>query len=249
MRWKFATTSWTQILAAREGTSSESRRALESLCRAYWYPVYAFVRLQGHDAEESRDLTQTYFARLLEKGYIEDYDPSRGRFRVFLKTSVKNFPSKEGGRTRAQKRGGRLEFVSMDHTIEDRYRHEPVDRLTPEQVYERRWALTILERMMALLRREFSEAGRHAEFESLKGFLTGEEPRVPYADVAAALKISGGTVKVSVHRLRRRFGNLLSLARRPGKHGFSLGISTLRAGSRSMNRRVPQLATYRCASK
>lgn len=209
MQWRFVTTSWNQILAARTGSSSESRRALESLCRAYWYPVYAFVRHQGHDAEASRDLTQAYFARLVEKGYLEDFDPSLGRFRVFLKTSIKNFLSKEGEKTRAQKRGGGFEFISLDHAMEDRYRHEPVDRLTPEQVYERRWALTILERVLTKVRQEFSEAGREAEFEQLKGFLTGEEPRLPYGQVATALKVSEGAVKISVHRLRQRFGNLL----------------------------------------
>ena len=116
MRW--ATTSWTQVLAARDAPSSESRQALEALCKAYWYPLYAFIRHQGYDAEESRDLTQAYFAALLEKGYLEDFDPSLGRFRVFLKASVKNFLSKEREKAHAWKRGGRAEVVSVGPVIE-----------------------------------------------------------------------------------------------------------------------------------
>jgi RNA polymerase sigma-70 factor (ECF subfamily) len=113
MSFRFATTSWTQVLAAREAPSSESRQALEGLCKAYWYPLYAFVRRQGHDPEESRDLTQGYFALLLEKGYLEDFDPSLGRFRVFLKASVKNFLSKERDKAHARKRGGHTQIVSL----------------------------------------------------------------------------------------------------------------------------------------
>ena len=208
MRW--ATTSWTQVLAARDAPSSESRQALEALCQAYWYPLYAFVRRQGFDPEESRDLTQAYFAQLIEKGYLEDFDPSLGRFRVFLRASVKNFVSKEREKARAWKRGGRSQVVSLDaEEVEGRYRLEPVDRLTPEEIYERRWALTILERVLGTLRREFETEGREHEFEQLKGFLTGEEPRLPYREVAAALSTTETAVKTSVHRLRQRFGHLL----------------------------------------
>src|SRR5512144_45538 len=121
MRW--ATTSWTQVLAARDAPSSESRQALGTLCRAYWYPIYVFVRGQGFDPEAARDLTQAYFALLIEKGYLEDFDPSLGRFRVFLKASVKNFLSKEREKARAWKRGGRSQVVSLDaEEVEGRYR-------------------------------------------------------------------------------------------------------------------------------
>ena len=208
MRW--ATTSWTQVLAARDAPSSESRQALEALCQAYWYPLYVLVRRQGFDPEESRDLTQAYFAQLIEKGYLEDFDPSLGRFRVFLKSSVKNFVSKEREKARAWKRGGRSQVVSLDaEDVEGRYRLEPVDRLTPEEIYERRWALTILERVLGKLREEFEGDGRGPEFERLRGFLTGEEPRLPYREVAAALSTSETAVKTAVHRLRQRFGHLL----------------------------------------
>jgi RNA polymerase sigma-70 factor (ECF subfamily) len=211
MRERFATTSWSHILAAR-GTSSspEARQALEALCQAYWYPLYAFVRRQGFAAEESRDLTQAYFAALLEKGYLDDFDPARGRFRVFLRASVKHFLSKEREKAQAWKRGGRTDVVSLDaQDAEGRYRHEIADRLDPEQVYERRWALTLLERALSKLRKEFGAGGRDREFERLKGFLTGDAPKVPYREVAADLQVSEGAVKTSVHRLRQRFGALL----------------------------------------
>lgn len=210
MQWKFATTSWTQVLAAREAPSSESRQALEALCKSYWYPLYAFIRRQGVDAEESRDLTQAYFAQLIEKGYLDDFDPSLGRFRVFLKASVKHFLSKEREKARTWKRGGQSVIVSLDaEDIEGRYRMEPVDRLTPEEIDERRWALTILEHVLEKLREDFKGESREQEFERLKTFLTGEEPKLPYREVAAELATSEAAVKTSVHRLRKRFGDLL----------------------------------------
>jgi RNA polymerase sigma-70 factor (ECF subfamily) len=210
MSFRFATTSWTQVLAAREAPSSESRQALEGLCKAYWYPLYAFVRRQGHGPEESRDLTQAYFAQLLEKGYLEDYDPSLGRFRVFLKASVKNFLSKERDKAHALKRGGCSQFVSLNaDEVEGRYRYEPVDRLTPEEIFERRWALTLLEHVLGRLRKEFEDEGRSEEFDKLKGYLTGEEIKVPYREVAAALGSTETAVRTSVHRLRQRFGKVL----------------------------------------
>jgi RNA polymerase sigma-70 factor (ECF subfamily) len=208
MRW--ATTSWTQILAARDAPSGEARAALDSLCQAYWYPVYAFVRRQGESPEDARDLTQAYFAQLIEKGYLQDYDPARGRFRVFLMASIRNFLSKERERVRAWKRGGRAEIVSLDETdVEGRYRHEPAADLTPEQIFERRWALTLLERVIERLRMELAGAGREREFDRLKAFLTGGEPQAPYREVAAELGISEGAVKTSVRRLRQRYGALL----------------------------------------
>jgi RNA polymerase sigma factor (sigma-70 family) len=209
MRWRFVTTSWSKIQAAREAPSGESRQALEDLCRAYWYPLYAFVRRQGHDAEDARDLTQAYFAALLEKGYLEDFDPWRGRFRVFLKASVKHFLSKERNKAQAQKRGGHAQVLSIDQDLEGRYLLEPPDPVTPEQIYERRFALTLLERVLGKLRLEFAEGRREKEFERLKAFLTGEEPKAPYREIAAALQVSEGAVRTSVHRLRQRFGALL----------------------------------------
>jgi RNA polymerase sigma-70 factor (ECF subfamily) len=210
MTYRFATTSWTQVLAARDAPSSESRQALEGLCKAYWYPLYAFVRRQGHGPEESRDLTQGYFTQLLEKGYLEDFDPSLGRFRVFLKASVKNFLSKERDKAHTLKRGGQARIVSLDaDDVEGRYRYEPVDRLTPEEIFERRWALTLLERALEKLRLEFVESGKIDEFEKLKGCLTGDDVKVPYREVADSLGTTEAALRTSVHRLRQRFGKLL----------------------------------------
>jgi RNA polymerase sigma factor (sigma-70 family) len=207
---RFATTSWSRILAARDGSSSEARDALEGLCRTYWYPLYAFVRRQGHDADQARDLTQAYFAELLHKGYLDDYEPSRGRFRVFLKVSVKHFLSKERDKAQAWKRGGRTKVLSLDvRETEDRYRYEPVDRLTPEEIFERRWALTILERALGRLRAEQAEAGRAPEFGRLEGFLSGQKEVASYREVATELSTSEGAIKTTVHRLRQRFGQLL----------------------------------------
>jgi len=207
---RFVTTSWSTVLAAREASTVASREALEILCRTYWYPVYAFVRRQGVDPEDARDLTQAYFAQLLEKGYLEDYDPERGRFRVFLRTSVRNFLSKERDRERSWKRGGRTGIVSLDDDqIEGRYRFEPADRLTPEQLYERRWALTVLEQARSRLRQERIEAGRELEFSKLEGFLTGQGGQARYKDIAAELGTTEDAVKTALHRLRRQFGEVL----------------------------------------
>jgi RNA polymerase sigma-70 factor (ECF subfamily) len=207
MRW--ATTSWTQVLAAREAPTSEARQALEDLCQTYWYPLYAFVRHQSHDAEEARDLTQAYFAELLEKDYLADFDPELGRFRVFLKTSIRHFISKEREKARAWKRGGRAGVVSFDADPESRYQLEPVDRLDPETLYERRWALTLVQRVLGRIREESRKSGREKEFDRLKDFLTGQQPREPYSKVAAELGITEDAVKASVHRLRQRFGRML----------------------------------------
>jgi RNA polymerase sigma-70 factor (ECF subfamily) len=207
MRW--ATTSWTQVLAARDAPSGEARQALEDLCQAYWYPLYAFVRHQGYDPDEARDLTQAYFAELLEKDYLADFDPDRGRFRVFLRTSMKHFLSKEREKAGAWKRGGRTNTVSLDADVETRYQLEPVDRLTPETLYERRWALTLVERVLAKIREESREAGREKEFDRLKGLLTGQQPRAPYRELAAELDTTEDAVKAAIHRLRQRFGQRL----------------------------------------
>lgn len=210
MKWDFATTSWSQVLAARDGATTASREALEGLCQAYWYPLYAFVRLLGHDPEASLDLTQAYFTELLEKHYIRDVDPVRGRFRAFLIASMKHFLSKERAKTRTAKRGGSVQLVYLDAVAaEERYRFEPANRITPEDVFERRWALTVLERALGELGKELSEAGKAEEFHVLRKFLTGEEPKTPYRRVAEQLGVSEGAVKVSVHRMRRRFGEVL----------------------------------------
>jgi DNA-directed RNA polymerase specialized sigma24 family protein len=157
---RFATTQWSQILAARDATSTESRRALAALCQAYWYPLYAFVRSKGHDVDESRDLTQSYFAYLLEKNILKDVDPEAGRFRSFLLASLTHYVSTERRKQNRLKRGGGTQTISLDtEDAENRFGLEPVERLTPDQVFERRWALTVLERALQHLETRRPVAG------------------------------------------------------------------------------------------
>jgi RNA polymerase sigma-70 factor (ECF subfamily) len=206
----FPTTAWSVVSKARLGLSAESRSALAELCEAYWQPLYVYARRRGQGADEARDLTQGYFAVLLEKDYLGDVRPREGRFRAFLLASFRNFLSKERDRSRALKRGGGAVPLSIDAArAEAWHAAEPVESRTPEAVFERRWALTVLERALDRLRREAADARRGEEFERLHGYLTGREPRTPYREVAAELGMSEGAVKVAVHRLRQRFGRLL----------------------------------------
>jgi len=207
----FATTSWSVVLTAGERDSSRARQALAALCEAYWFPVYAFIRSRGPLADEARDLTQGYFLQLLDKGFLEGLRPEAGRFRAFLLVSVRHFLSNERDRDRALKRGGGHTPISLDaEAAERRFRLDPPDRSpTPERLFERRWALTVLENAMAQLREESLGSDEGRRFDRLKGYLTDDGPASPYADVAAELGISEAAVKVAVHRLRQRFGQAL----------------------------------------
>lgn len=206
----FSTTKWSMILAARDGSPSESEQALSALCEAYWYPLYAFVRLQGYKPDQAQDLTQAYFVRLLEKNYLQEVEPSAGRFRSFLMVTMKHFLSNERQREQALKRGGGVVKISLDaEDAEQRFRSEPADRLTPEEVFDRRWALTVLGRVLEGLRQEYVDAGKGDRFDLLKGYLTGEEPRVRYREVAAELEMNEPAVRTAVRRMRQRFGKLL----------------------------------------
>jgi RNA polymerase sigma-70 factor (ECF subfamily) len=203
----FCTTHWSLVLAAR-GDTARAQPALAALCHAYWYPLYAFVRRQGVAPHDAQDLTQEFFARLLEKEWLNAVARERGRFRSWLLAALKHFLANEWDKSRAQKRGGGLAFVSIDDTsAESRYVHEPADHTTAETLYDRRWALTLLDRVLARLREEFVVAGKAAHFEALKGTLTGD--RTPYAEIAATLGTSEGAVKVAVHRLRERYRDLI----------------------------------------
>jgi len=207
---RFATTRWSLVLAAGQATNVRSAEALASLCEMYWYPVYAFIRRQGCRAEDCADLTQAFFARVLEKNYFHDADPARGRFRAFLCASIRHFLSNERDRARTLKRGGTQPPISLDvETAEGTYRLEPRDDLTPEKLFDRRWALILLERVLARLRHNHVSAGKGEMFDRLKGFLTGDSTGVLYADVAKALGMTEGAVKVAVHRLRRHFRDTL----------------------------------------
>jgi RNA polymerase sigma-70 factor (ECF subfamily) len=183
---------------------------MASLCEAYWYPLYAYIRRQGNDPDSARDLTQGYFAELLAKDFLQDVDPSAGRFRSFLLTSLQHFLSHEREKAGALKRGGGTRTISLDtEAAEKRYNYEPVDKLNPETVFERSWALTVLELTLERLRREATESDNGQQFEHLKVYITGEEPRIPYREAAQELEMTEGAVKMAVHRLRQRFGRML----------------------------------------
>jgi RNA polymerase sigma factor (sigma-70 family) len=201
---QFPTTRWTLVIAAADPQRKEARAALVSLCEGYWYPLYAYLRRRGYPADQAQDLTQGFFIRVLEGRYLDRADPEKGRFRAFLITSMKFFLADEADRNRAQKRGGgtvlSLEFSSG----EDRYQREPAHDETPERIFERRWALSVLDRVMEKLRNEFVHHGRPEHFERLKVFLLGQSD-APYAALAREMNTSEGALKVAIHRLRRRY--------------------------------------------
>jgi len=200
------TTHWSVVLSARRKDSPQSAAALETLCRTYWYPLYAYVRRQGHSPPDAQDLTQEFFARLLQKDYLKAAAREKGRFRTFLIVALKRFLANEWDRLRAQKRGGGQPLLSLDTELaEQRYRVEPVESATADRIYERRWALTLLDRSMTRLREEFAAAGKTGEFARLKTCLTAERGEISYSEVAAALGMSEGAARVAVHRLRKRF--------------------------------------------
>jgi RNA polymerase sigma factor (sigma-70 family) len=207
---RFASTHWSLVAAAGRGGSPEARAALAVLCQAYWYPLYAYARRRLASADDAQDLTQEFFARLLEKDYLAAADPRRGKFRSFLLAAFKHFLAREHERAAAQKRGGGRRPLPLDFPDgERRYRHEPADPTTPETLFERRWALTLLEQVLARLRQEFTGAGKGPLFEALKGTLTGDGTAEPYARIGQDLGLSEPVVKTAVHRLRRRYQELL----------------------------------------
>jgi RNA polymerase sigma factor (sigma-70 family) len=207
---EFAATRWTLVLAAAGGRiAPRAEEAMAELCRSYWYPIYAFIRRQGHDAHEAEDLTQEFFARLLAKHFLAGVDRARGRFRTFLQMAVKRFLANEYDRSQAQKRGGGQTIVSFESLdAEARYRQEPAHTLTAERLFERQWALTLLERVLARLEVEWASSGKAALFDALKGCLAAGRTE-SYAAIATNLGITEGAVKVAAHRLRRRYRNLL----------------------------------------
>lgn len=208
---QFATTHWSIIFLAARDQDAAARDALEELCRAYWYPLYAKVRSQGHSKEDACDLVQAFFERLIENNTLNVADPTRGRFRTFLMSCLQHYLCSEWRRQHAIKRGGRTQVVSIDEVdAEQRYLNEPVDRMTPDKVYERTWALTLLNRAYETLRRQFSAAGRIELFDALWPFFTGgADQNDDYKAVAARLRMTEGAVKTNAHRLRQRFGECL----------------------------------------
>jgi len=207
---RFATTHWSVVLAAGQRDSPCSARALAALCELYWFPLYAYVRRQGYSAHEAEDLTQAFFARFLEKEYLQDVDRRRGRFRSFLLAAMKHFLANQRQRARARKRGGGRASISMDFADAERsYQLEPFAGLTAERLFQRRWALALLDQVFRRLREESIQAGKGKQFENLHEFLSGQSGKRSYRQVAERLTMTEGAVKVAVHRLRRRYRELL----------------------------------------
>ncbi|MHC4244658.1 MAG: RNA polymerase sigma factor [Planctomycetota bacterium] len=207
---RFATTHWSVVMAAGRPKSASYRQALETLCQTYWFPLYAYLRRHGSNSHEAQDYTQAFFTALLDKGGLGLADPKRGKFRSFLLASLKHFLSNERARARAKKRGGGRKVLSLDfENAESQYALEPRDELSPEKLFERSWALTVLERTMARLQAEAVSTNKQKSFERLKSYLTADEGSVPYRDAAVELDITEGAARVAVHRLRKRYRELL----------------------------------------
>jgi RNA polymerase sigma factor (sigma-70 family) len=206
---RFATTHWSMVLSAGCGRSPQAGQALATLCENYWFPLYAFVRRAGHTAEDAEDLTQEFFARLLAPDFLTKADRRKGKFRSYLLAALKHFLADEWDRAHAQKRGGGKAVISFDGLdAETRYRLEPASDLTPERMFEKQWALSLLERVLSRLEAEMAAVGKSELFEALKETLTGGRS-ITYAAIGAALGMSEGAVKVAAHRMRRRYRALL----------------------------------------
>jgi len=207
---QFPSTHWSTVLAAGQSSSPQSREALERLCRAYWYPLYAFVRRHGHAPEDAQDLTQAFFERLLEKHLLTDVAPERGRFRTFLLAALTHFLANEWDRVRAAKRGGGFEHVSLDAAVlEERYRLSGAVEETPENHFDRLWAEAVMDRAFGLLEDECRAAGKAAQFEALAGFLSRPPADGEYAAAGDRLGLKRQTVAVTVFRLRERYIELV----------------------------------------
>lgn len=206
----FAATRWTMVLSAAGRGKGTGSRALAELCQCYWRPLYAYLRWLGFDVQEAEDLTQEFFARLLDGNGLATVDPGKGKFRSFLLASLKHFLANERDRARTLKRGGGLPFIHLDAlNAENRRQFELSDDLSPDKAFDRQWALTVLDQALSRLRAEFSTAGKEALFEELKGYLTGDRKADSHAVVGERCGMSEGAVKVAVHRLRRRYRELL----------------------------------------
>lgn len=206
----FATTRWTLVVAAGSGTTVQSARALEELCRAYWYPLYAYTRRRGYAREDAEDLTQGFFERFLRKNYLEDLSAARGSFRGYLLASLKHYIANERGRAGRIKRGGEVIRLALDWQEADgRFEIADVTRLPPDAAYDREWAVALLARVIAMLKDEFVAEGKGDRFDELKAYLSVEKDHIRYSAAALALEMDEGAVRVAVHRLRKRYRVLL----------------------------------------
>jgi RNA polymerase sigma-70 factor (ECF subfamily) len=207
---QFTATHWSVVLAASNGGNAASAIALEALCVRYWHPLYVFIRRQGYAPHDAQDLTQAFFARLLEKDYLRAVDPKKGKFRSFLLAALEHFLANEWRRTQAQKRGGRVTFISLDDdSAEERYVQVTASSLSPERIFEQQWATTLLDQVLCRLRDEFNASGKGLLFDDLKIFLTGEKRAVSYGDLALKLCTTEAALKMAVSRMRQRYGELL----------------------------------------
>jgi RNA polymerase sigma factor (sigma-70 family) len=208
---RFTTTRWSVVLAAADDKApTRAREALAALCVTYWYPLYAYVRRQGNTADDAQDLTQEFFLRLFEKESLQHVERDRGRFRSYLLGAMKHFLSDQWDRNTAEKRGGGKLHASLDfRDAENRYSIEPAKGLTPEQIYERRWTLTVLDNVLSRLQNEYTGSGKARLFDRLKGFLTASDKDDSMGKAASELGMTEGAVKVATHRMRRRYGQLL----------------------------------------
>jgi RNA polymerase sigma-70 factor (ECF subfamily) len=209
-RGQFGSTHWSLILQARERHSPEAEDALATLCRAYWYPLYAYIRRRVDSPDLANDLTQEFFARLLEKAFLAKVDPKNGRFRAFLLACCNHFLANERDRERTQKRGGGRTILPLERGLaEERFTREPADSSTPERVFNRRWALTLLDQVLDRLHQEYNETGKGPLYEHLKGVLLGDHAALSHAQIAVAIGMTDGAVKKAAQRLRDRYRQLL----------------------------------------
>ncbi len=206
----FATTHWSAIQLAARRDTTRAQRALSDLCGSYWYPLYMYVRRQGSSPEDAQDLTQEFFARFIAGNYLAEVSPEKGKFRAFLLACLKHFLANEWDRTRAQKRGSGQRIISFDETdAEERYKIEPVDMGSADKLFERRWAMMLLDTVLGKLRTELKQEQKEQLFEKLKPTLAGSREAQPYAELAGELNMTEGAVKVAVHRFRHRYRELL----------------------------------------
>jgi RNA polymerase sigma-70 factor (ECF subfamily) len=209
MNQRFTTTHWSVVRTCGADDTVSSGAAMEQLCRTYWYPLYAYVRRRGHSVDEAQDLTQEFFARLIEKEWVSAADANKGRFRTFLLTALSHFLAKEWRRLSAGKRGGGKKLISLDDTAEARYVGEPTSDLTPEKLYERRWALSVFDQALSRLREQHVLLGKDHHYECFKKFLSTQPGDGEYAKVGQALEMSPGAVAAAVHRLRQQYRELV----------------------------------------
>jgi len=206
----FVTTRWSVVLAAGHGDTSHARDALAHLCETYWYPLYAYARRRGHSPHDAQDLTQEFFSRLLQGKWVSQADRQRGRFRTFLLTAMQHFLANEWNKAHAQKRGGHAPIVSLnDDSAEQRYRLESADKSTPETLFERGWALALLNDVLRRLEEEYKRDGKAAWMDAMRPALTADRDSIGYAEIAQKLGMTEAAARVAVHRLRQRYRQMI----------------------------------------